>query len=101
LSKSTGQRRHATDHAGRGALARAALSTEEEPGLVVSGESKLMDFPELGDVRKLRKLFDAFTAKSDLLHLLDQSMRRWREDFHRFGIGLRGASRLQRGHGTL
>jgi heat-inducible transcriptional repressor len=57
-------------------MARAALSTEEEPEeLVVSGEAKLMDFPELGDVRKLRKLFDAFTAKSDLLHLLDQSMR--------------------------
>jgi heat-inducible transcriptional repressor len=42
---------------------------------VVSGESNLMDFPELGDVRKLRKLFDAFNAKRDLLHLLDQSMR--------------------------
>jgi heat-inducible transcriptional repressor len=34
-----------------------------------------MDFPELGDMRKLRKLFDAFNAKRDLLHLLDQSMR--------------------------
>ena len=31
--------------------------------------------PDLGDVRKLRKLFDTFTAKRDLLHLLDQSMR--------------------------
>ena len=57
-------------------MARAALSTEDEADeLVVSGESNLMDFPELGDARKLRKLFDAFTAKSDLLHLLDQSMR--------------------------
>jgi heat-inducible transcriptional repressor len=34
-----------------------------------------MGIPELGDVRKLRKLFDAFTAKRDLLHLLDRSMR--------------------------
>jgi heat-inducible transcriptional repressor len=57
-------------------MAREALSGEEQPDeLVVSGESNLMDFPELGDVRKLRKLFDAFNAKRDLLHLLDQSMR--------------------------
>ncbi len=57
-------------------MAREALSEEEQPDeLVVSGESNLMDIPELGDVRKLRKLFDAFTAKRDLLHLLDESMR--------------------------
>jgi heat-inducible transcriptional repressor len=43
--------------------------------LVVRGESNLMDIPELGDVRKLRLLFDAFTTKRDLLQLLDQSMR--------------------------
>jgi heat-inducible transcriptional repressor len=57
-------------------MAREALSTEDEfEDLVVSGESNLMDIPELGDARKLRKLFDAFTAKRDLLHLLDESMR--------------------------
>jgi heat-inducible transcriptional repressor len=57
-------------------MAREALSTEDEfDDLVVSGESNLMDIPELGDARKLRKLFDAFTAKRDLLHLLDESMR--------------------------
>lgn len=43
--------------------------------LVVSGESNLMDIPDLGDIKKLRKLFDAFTAKRDLLHLLDQCLR--------------------------
>lgn len=47
----------------------------ETDELVVSGESNLMDIPDLGDVKKLRKLFDAFQAKHDLLHLLDQSMR--------------------------
>lgn len=57
-------------------MARQALSGEDQgDDLVVSGESNLMDIPELGDVRKLRKLFDTFTAKRDLLHLLDQSMR--------------------------
>jgi heat-inducible transcriptional repressor len=57
-------------------MAQQAFSAEEATDdLVVSGESNLMDFPELGDMRKLRKLFDAFTTKRDLLHLLDRSMR--------------------------
>ena len=45
-----------------------------EPDLVVSGESNLLKIPDLGDVEKLRKLFETFTAKRDLLHLLDRSM---------------------------
>lgn len=48
---------------------------QEDEDLVVSGESNLLDVPELGDISKLRRLFDAFSAKRDLLHLLDQSMR--------------------------
>lgn len=58
-------------------MARKAFAAEkaETDELVVSGESNLMDIPDLGDIKKLRKLFDAFTAKRDLLHLLDQSMR--------------------------
>ena len=46
-----------------------------QPSLVVSGESNLLEVPELGDVRKLRRLFDAFNTKRDLLHLLDQCLR--------------------------
>jgi heat-inducible transcriptional repressor len=42
---------------------------------VVSGESNLLEVPELGDVRKLRRLFDTFNTKRDLLHLLDQCLR--------------------------
>jgi heat-inducible transcriptional repressor len=58
-------------------MARQAFATDKDDAdeLVVSGESNLMDFPDLGDIKKLRKLFDAFTAKRDLLHLLDRSMR--------------------------
>ena len=58
-------------------MARKAFAADEDAAdeLVVSGESNLMDIPDLGDIRKLRKLFDAFTAKRDLLHLLDQCMR--------------------------
>ncbi len=50
-------------------------SGENEPGLVVSGESNLLEMPELGDMRKLRLLFDTFNTKRDLLHLLDQCLR--------------------------
>ena len=58
-------------------MARQALENTpaEDESLLVSGESNLMDTPELGNVRKLRKLFEVFTTKRDLLHLLDQSMR--------------------------
>jgi heat-inducible transcriptional repressor len=58
-------------------MARSLLLDEKHDidDLMVSGESKLMDFPELGDIQKLRKLFDAFTKKRDLLHLLDRSLR--------------------------
>ena len=45
------------------------------PELVMSGESNLLEVPELGDVRKLRRLFDAFSTKRDLLHLVDQCLR--------------------------
>jgi heat-inducible transcriptional repressor len=57
--------------------ARRVLLDEKQDidDLVVSGGSKLMDFPELGDIQKLRRLFDAFTKKRDLLHLLDRSLR--------------------------
>ncbi len=59
------------------AMARKMLSEDsgDDDDLVVSGESNLMEIPELGDLHKLRKLFDAFTAKRDLLHLLDRSIR--------------------------
>jgi heat-inducible transcriptional repressor len=48
---------------------------ESGPELVVKGESNLLDVPELGDVKKLRRLFDAFNTKRDLLLLLDQCLR--------------------------
>ncbi len=48
---------------------------EKDSELVVSGESNLLNIPELGDIDKLRRLFSAFNAKRDLLQLLDQSLR--------------------------
>lgn len=56
-------------------VARETFQTEGEDELVVRGEEKLMDFPDLGDIKKLRRLFEAFNTKRDLLHLLDRSLR--------------------------
>ncbi len=44
-------------------------------GYVMAGETNLMEFAELSDVEKLRRLFEAFTAKRDILHLLDLSLQ--------------------------
>jgi heat-inducible transcriptional repressor len=56
-------------------VAEQMFSDEREKGVVVSGEANLMDVPEMEDVRKLRKIFDIFSTKRDLLDLLDRSMK--------------------------
>jgi len=43
--------------------------------VVIAGETNLMGVAELSGVDKLRRLFDAFNEKRDLLHLLDQCLR--------------------------
>jgi heat-inducible transcriptional repressor len=42
---------------------------------VMAGETNLMDFAELSNVEKLRRLFDAFTQQRDILNLLDHSLK--------------------------
>ncbi len=42
--------------------------------LVLSGQTRLMEFEELSDVEKLRELFEAFSEKRQVLHLLDQCL---------------------------
>ena len=42
---------------------------------VLSGETNLMGFSELSDMDKLKKLFDAFSQKQGVIHLLDQCMK--------------------------
>jgi heat-inducible transcriptional repressor len=57
------------------AVAERALDLTPERGeLVVSGETRLMEFEELSDVEKLRQLFEAFGAQREILHLLDRSI---------------------------
>ncbi|MBX2885700.1 MAG: heat-inducible transcriptional repressor HrcA [Granulosicoccus sp.] len=40
--------------------------------MVVAGETNLMEHADLGDVTKLRELFDAFQQKRDIFHLLER-----------------------------
>jgi len=58
------------------AVAHSAMGRAEHPDdeYVLAGETKLMDFAELSDVDKLRKLFDAFSHKRLILDLLDRSI---------------------------
>ena len=49
-----------------------AENSDEDYAL--AGETNLMDFAELSDVEKLRKLFDAFSHKRLILDLLDRSI---------------------------
>jgi heat-inducible transcriptional repressor len=42
---------------------------------VIAGETNLMGFSGGADVDKLKRLFEAFNEKRDILHLLDQSLR--------------------------
>lgn len=41
---------------------------------VLAGQTNLMGFAELSDVEKLKKLFESFNQKRDLLHLLEQAI---------------------------
>lgn len=47
----------------------------DKSDVVVSGEQKLLDVPDLCQIETLQKLFDAFKTKRDLLDLLDRSMK--------------------------
>jgi heat-inducible transcriptional repressor len=56
-------------------MAEKALVTDPEfDEVMVAGQINLMDSGELADMEKLRRLFEAFNEKRDLLHLLDQSL---------------------------
>ncbi len=57
-------------------MAQLAFEPEEKKETyVLTGETKLMDFSELSDRDQLRKLFEAFSQKQGVIHLLDQCMK--------------------------
>ncbi|MFT5449741.1 MAG: heat-inducible transcriptional repressor, partial [Gammaproteobacteria bacterium] len=47
---------------------------QPDEDMVVSGQTRLMEYGELSDVSRLRQLFDAFAHKRDILHLLDHAL---------------------------
>ena len=50
------------------------LSEEKKDDYVLAGQTNLMDVAELCNVDQLKKLFDTFNRKRDILHLLEQSI---------------------------
>src|SRR3984957_19860448 len=50
-------------------------SASENIDYVIAGETNLMELGELASVDKLKRLFEAFNEKRDILHLLDQSLK--------------------------
>lgn len=57
-------------------MAQQVFNEEQfsEDGLLLAGQTNLMSYEEMGNMDKLRKLFDAFNRKRDILQLLDQSL---------------------------
>lgn len=54
---------------------KAFTEDEEESGdYLLAGETNLMSYAEMSDMDRLRQLFEAFSKKRDILHLLDQSL---------------------------
>ncbi|WP_456446959.1 heat-inducible transcriptional repressor HrcA [Thiolapillus sp.] len=59
----------------REALSIAGRALEEEgdeQDYVVSGQTNLMDFDELAQLDRIKSLFEAFSEKQEILHLLDR-----------------------------
>lgn len=58
------------------AIAHSAMDGTGGPDgeFVMAGEARLMDFAELSDVDKLKRLFDAFSRKQMMLDLLNRSI---------------------------
>jgi heat-inducible transcriptional repressor len=55
-------------------MAQQVIEPKKQSDYVMAGQTNLMNYSEMGDVSKLRQIFDVFTQKQDLLHLLDQSV---------------------------
>ena len=53
-------------------IADQALQGDEQQDFVVTGQTNLMDFDELAHMDRIRKLFDAFSEKQEILHLLER-----------------------------
>ncbi len=56
-------------------MAAQAFTTEGSGSdYLLEGQTNLMSYADMGNIDRLRKLFDAFNQKRDILQLLDQSL---------------------------
>lgn len=55
-------------------MADQVLDTQHDDDYVLAGQTNLMGYAEMCDIDKLRNLFEAFSTKRDILHILDQSI---------------------------
>lgn len=57
-------------------LAQQVLANSDyaDSDLNISGQTNLMNYSEMGNLNKLRQLFETFGRKQDMLHILDSSM---------------------------
>lgn len=56
-------------------LAKTGFSVGEAPGVVVDGASMLLSKPELSDVQRVRRMFEAFADKARLVKILNQCIQ--------------------------
>ena len=50
------------------------ISDNGEGDYVLAGQNNLLDFDDLGNIENIRSLFNTFSEKSQILHLLDRAM---------------------------
>jgi len=56
-------------------LARAGLSIDEGPEVLVDGATVLLNRPELGDIQRVRRMFETFADKVRLVNLLNRCIQ--------------------------
>lgn len=56
-------------------MAQQTFSQQPKEDYVLSGETNLMGFSELSDMERLKQLFEAFSQKQGVIHLLDQCLQ--------------------------
>ena len=54
---------------------KGLVAARESDDVVVAGQTHLMEYNELANMDRLRQLFEVFSEKRDILHLLDESLK--------------------------
>ncbi len=56
-------------------MADQVIDKNKDSDFILAGATNLMQYNDMGDMDKLRQLFEAFNTKQDMLHLLDNSIQ--------------------------